>query len=198
MHESYYRAAAATWMRGRWPEHVFIEETYTPYGTDNLNSRRGYPDILRISNNGDISVVEVKKWGHPDFQKWKILGELQFYTFLIETQYRQDNEDFVWMGNLITKGFLDQEVVDAIEHKIEIGSPLVIDWVVLIVGGDKLEIEQDECLWHMNDYINGAIADNSWFRPLNYIHLTEKDGQFECSNLDCWFRNDGEPDDGFS
>ena len=197
MHESQYRAAAAEWMRNRWPEHVFVEETYTPYGTERLNDRRGYPDILRIALNGDISLVEVKKWGHPDFQKWKILGELQFYTFVIETQYMQDNEEYVWMRNLITKGMLEQEHVDAIEERIKREEEIVVDWVVLIVGGEKEEIEQDECLWHMHDYINFGEEKNSWFRPLNYIHLTEKDGSFECDNLDCWFRKNekAEPDD---
>lgn len=175
-------------MRKRWPEHLFIEETYTPYGTENLNDRRGYPDILRVERNGDISVVEVKKWGHPDFQKWKILGELQFYTFLIETQYEQDNEDYVWMGNLITKGMLDQEHVDAIEERIKNKKEIVVDWVVLIVGGEKDMIEQDESLWHMHDYVNFGVAKNSWLRPLSYIHLTEKDGVFVCDNLNCWFR----------
>ena len=192
MHESHYRAAAAQWMRKRWPKDIFIEETYTPYGTESLNDRRGYPDILRVARNGDISIVEVKKWGHPDFQKWKILGELQFYTFLIETQYKQDNKDYVWMANLITKGMLDQTHVDAIEQRIREEKEIVVDWLVLIIGGNRKQIEQYECLWHMHDYINFGDETNSWFRPLNYIHLIEENGEFICDNLECWFRKDEE------
>ena len=52
----------------------------------------------------------------------------------------QDNEEYVWMRNLITKGMLDQEHVDAIEERIKKEEEIVVDWVVLIVWRRKGEI----------------------------------------------------------
>lgn len=188
MHESTYRSAAADLMRRRWPGHFFIEESYTPYGTQEIGDRRGFPDILRISPTGKISIVEVKKWEHADFEKWKLLGQIQFYTFLIETQYLQDNQDFLWMGRLITKGLFSQRTVNAIENRIKKKQNIVLDWVVVVVGGSKREIEKDESVWRMHDYVNFGLKSNKHFRPLTLLHLKESKSGFTLSVLENCYR----------
>ena len=187
MHETKWREKATEWMKQRWPDDIFIEEAYVPYGAGSIHDKYARPDILRISEDGDISVVELKKWGSPEFSKWAILGQIQFYTFLIETQHKQDS-DHHWMSNLRKKGLESCAALEAIERKIEGKEELVIDWCVVIVGGEKCEIEQSETLWHMHDYVNFWLDDNQWFRPMFLIHLNEDEGGFSCSNLECWFR----------
>jgi hypothetical protein len=114
MHESQFRDKAAAILKARWPTDYFIEESYIPFGTERISDRRAYPDIFRIFPDGTIGLVEVKKWGSSDLEKWKILGELQFYTFLIETQYKQDCEEYLWILGLIKRGLISQATVDAL------------------------------------------------------------------------------------
>ncbi|MCL2915021.1 hypothetical protein L2725_14770 [Shewanella corallii] len=175
-------------MRTAWPEDIYVEEAYTPYGTNNIHERLARPDILRISADGGISIIEVKKWGSAEFNKWAVLGQLQLYTFLTETQYFQDNDDYYWMQNLIRKGLFSQSVIDNLERRFKGTDCVVDDWCVVIVDGDKEEIEKSEILWHMYDFVNLNLENNCNFRPLTLLHATEVDGEYRCHNLECWFR----------
>ena len=198
MHETQWRKFICKWMRSSWPKDIYIEEAYTPYGADRIHERLARPDILRISPEGGISIIEVKKWGSSEFGKWAVLGQLQLYTFLTETKYFQDNESYFWMQNLIKKGLLSQSVVDNIENRFKGSDNVVDDWCVVIVGGDKEEIEQSEILWHMYDFVNLNLETNSNFRPLTLLHATEEDGEYRCENLECWFWNNSGYDNPYS
>ena len=149
MHETKWRQLICEWMKASWPEDVYIEEAYTPYGTDSIHNKLARPDILRISPDGHISIIEVKKWGSAEFNKWAVLGQLQLYTFLTETQYLQDNNDYFWMQNFIKKGLMSQSIIDKLEERINNSECIVDEWCVVIVDGDKEEIEQSEILWHI-------------------------------------------------
>ncbi|UAB73894.1 hypothetical protein INR79_22400 [Vibrio sp. SCSIO 43132] len=183
MHETKWRELICEWMRSTWPRDIYVEEAYTPYGTDNIHERLARPDILRFSPEGGISIVEVKKWGSSEFKKWAVLGQLQLYPFLTETQYLQDNENYFWMQNLIKKGLLSQSVIDHIENRLNSSGNIVDDWCIVIVDGKKDEIEQFEILWHMYDFVNLNLETNSNFRPLTLLHATEKNGEYSCDNL---------------
>ncbi len=198
MHETKWRELICDWMRSAWPEDIYIEEAYTPYGTDVIHDKLARPDILRISPEGGISIIEVKKWGSSEFNKWAVLGQLQLYTFLTETQYFQDNENYFWMQNLIKKGLFNQSVIDNIENRFKELDYIVDEWCVVIAGGDKEEIEQSEILWHMYDFVNLNLDNNSNFRPLTLLHATEKNGEYRCDNLECWFRKNSSFENPYS
>ncbi|BCL72358.1 hypothetical protein TUMSATVNIG1_43280 [Vibrio nigripulchritudo] len=198
MHETKWRELICEWMRSTWPRDIYVEEAYTPYGTDNIHERLARPDILRFSPEGGISIVEVKKWGSSEFKKWAVLDQLQLYTFLTETQYLQDNENYFWMQNLIKKGLLSQSVIDHIENRLNSSGNIVDDWCIVIVDGKKDEIEQFEILWHMYDFVNLNLETNSNFRPLTLLHVTEKNGEYSCDNLECWFWENSNYDNPYS
>lgn len=187
MHESQYRAKASAILKARWPTDYFIEESYIPFGTERISDRRAYPDILRVFPNGSIGLVEVKKWGSSDLDKWKILGELQFYTFLIETQYKQDSEEYLWMFGLIRRGLISQATVDALEDRILKGLPVVCAWAILIIGGDKEAIEESERIWHLHEYVKSALEENISFRPMSILHYSERPGGDSVYELGSWF-----------
>lgn len=194
MHESKWRAGAASWMRERWPKEIFIEESYTPYGSKTLGDRHGQPDILRISSDGGIHLVEVKRWANPDLEKWKVLGQLQFYTFLIDSQYFQDNDDFRWMFSLIKRGLTDQATINAIEHRFKERKPIVESWCVVVAEGQKDVIERDDRFWHMHAYVNLNLDSNSCFRPMTYLEVTQRGSNFYCDELTSWFWREDEDD----
>ena len=188
MHETEWRELVCNWMREKWPESKYIQEAYTPYGTNAIHDNFARPDILRIDPEGMIDIIEVKKWGSPEFNKWAVLGQLQFYTFLTDTQYFQDNDSYRWMANLIKKGLSNQSIIDKIENRFKKSEQIVNGWCVVVVGGDKIEIEQSEILWHMYDYVNRNLKNNHNFRPLALLHATKQEEKVSCDNLECWFR----------
>lgn len=187
MHESSYRSKAAAILRKRWSREFFIEEAYVPFGTARISDRRAYPDILRIFPDGTIGLVELKRWGSSDLEKWKILGELQFYTFLLETQYKQDCDNYHWMLGMIRRGLLCQEAVDALEDRILRELPLVRAWAVLIIGGERAVIEQDERIWHLYDYVNRSLDSNSAYRPISLLHYSEGLEGDSVDELQSWY-----------
>jgi hypothetical protein len=187
MHESCYRSKAAAILRKRWSREFFIEEACVPFGTARISDRRAYPDILRIFPDGTIGLVEIKRWGSSDLEKWKILGELQFYTFLVETQYKQDCNDYHWMVGMIRRGLLCQEAVDALEDRILRELPLVRAWAVLIIGGERAVIEQDERIWHLYDYVNLSLDCNSAYRPISLLHYSEGLEGDSVDELQSWY-----------
>ena len=187
MHESHYRSKAAAILRERWSRDFFIEEAYIPFGTTRISDRRAYPDILRIFPDGTIGLVELKRWGSSDLEKWKILGELQFYTFLIETQYKQDCDDYHWMFGMIRRGLLCQATVDALEDRIRMELPLIRAWAIVIIGGERAVIEQDERIWHLHDHVNLSIDRNSAYRPISLLHYSEGLESDSVEELQSWY-----------
>jgi hypothetical protein len=92
------------------------------------------------------------------------------------------------MERLITKGLFCQRTVNAIERRIKKKQNVVLDWAVIIVGGSKREIERDESVWHMHDYVNIGLKSNKHFRPLTLLHLKESKSGFTLSVLENWYR----------
>ncbi|EPC1319198.1 hypothetical protein ACRV2W_004694, partial [Vibrio alginolyticus] len=103
-----------------------------------------------------------------------------------------------WMQNLIKKGLFNQSVIDNIENRFKELDYIVDEWCVVIVGGDKEEIEQSEILWHMYDFVNLNLGSNSNFRPLTLLHAKEKNGEYRCDNLECWFRKNSSFENPYS
>lgn len=186
MHETHWRKEIAKWMRRKWPRDTFIEESYLPYGSRDIESMWAQPDILRISANGRIDLIEVKKRDNPEIKKWLILGQLNFYTFLIDTQYYQDNDKFKWMEHLITHGLHSQSTVDAIEKRFKNRQTIVRSWCVVFPGSTPKSLECDDLLWHMHDYVNRNSRSNSAFRPMFYFTANGKRA-LRCTQLKSWF-----------
>jgi hypothetical protein len=187
MHETRWRKEVADWMRRKWPKDTFIEESFLPYGSKQLENTWGQPDILRICPNGSIHIVEVKRFDNQELEKWLVLGQLHFYTFLVDTQYYQDNKDFKWMAQLIINGLHCQSKINAIEERFKRRSPVVESWCIVVAGGSKKDLERNDRLWHMHDYVNQQLNKNTSFRPL-YIYFASKTNcHFRCAKLSSWF-----------
>ena len=185
MHENEWTRNIAEGMRQCYPQEFIVEQSYTPYGSDDIHSKAGYSDILSVNEEGEISIVEVKRHNSPALKKWQVIGELLFYTFLIETQLCHDNDQYLWLRKLITKGAFSQKAVDAIERRHANREGLVRDWAIVICGGDRASLEMNEALWHMHDYVNSRPM-----RPLTFLHGTMEDQSFRIETITNTFRRD--------
>jgi len=177
----------AAWMRRKWPRDTFIEESILPYGSDRLGRTWGQPDILRIRADGGIHIVEVKKLDNPELRKRLVLGQLTYYTFLIDTQHFQDCNTYEWMKHLVTHGLHSQSKIDAIENRFKRRQRIVESWCVVIAGGVKKSLERDDRLWHMHDYVNENVRSDSTLRPMVYYMVHQRSNGVKCERLNSWF-----------
>lgn len=194
--EHQWQSAIVRAMKRMWPDRAFVSEVTISYGTERARDKSGRPDILAVGQGHGCSVIEIKRHSHSALKKWQVIGELLFYTFLLETLPVDDRCYTLFVETILKRG-LPAWALEEIVTRLDGSNAVVQDWVVVIAGAEMAFHEWNETIQHMNDFVAGWLPTSgvelaeSPARPLSLLHAERtEDGDVRLDNIDNAFRQD--------